>query len=111
MLDVLLSPKQLGIIIDRQKILVCAAEPGSGKTELLLAKALLSCSDEKNPQYFFWIPRKTTENDDLLKTLNQFKDRKKDVLKQKFHILEGENISELKEKKTTDLKTCVLLID
>ena len=111
MLDVLLSLQQLDIIIDRPKFLVCAGESGSGKTELILAKALLSCSDEKISAVFFWIPRKTTDNDDLLNTLKNFKDGRKNALKQKFHILEGANISELTKKKTTDLRTCVLLID
>ena len=55
-LDVILSPQQFGILMSNPKLLLCPAEPGSGKTQLLLAKALQSATDETFDWVYFCIP-------------------------------------------------------
>ena len=118
-LDVILSPQQFCIILDDPKILLCTAEAGSGKTQLLLAKALQGALDESVDTVYFCIPEppdSKKEGDwkrkDLEEIVMDFFKRNENDFGSKFHMLSDGKLSNLLLKKTVaELKRTVLLID
>ena len=118
-LDVILSPQQFRIILDDPKILLCTAEAGSGKTQLLLAKALQGALDEDVDTVYFCIPEPPdpkNEGDwkrkDLEEIVMDFFKRNKNDFGSKFHMLSDGKLSNLLLKKpVAELKRTVLLID
>ena len=117
-LDVILSPQQFRIILDDPKILLCTAEAGSGKTQLLLAKALQGALDEDVDTVYFCIPEPPdpkNEGDwkrkDLEEIVMDFVERHKNYFRSKFEMLSDGKLLDLLEKPTAELKRTVLLID
>ena len=114
-LDVVLSPQQFEVIRDNPKMLLCPAESGSGKTQLLLAKALQSFMDQSVHSVYFCIPLPKAEDKWKRKNLVQIvedfaKDKK--ALGSKFHIISDLDLSKLlRNKALRELKGMVLLID
>ena len=113
-LDVILSPQQFEILRDNPKMLFCPGEAGSGKTQLLLAKALQSCMDESVHSVYFCIPLPKSEvrwkRKNLLKIVEAFACHKR-ALQHKFHIISDRQVLTLRDKPLMELKGIVLLID
>ena len=114
-LDIILSPQQFGIILDDPKILYCPAEAGSGKTQLLLAKALQSALDENIDDVYFCIPvprnKETWKRKQLNKIVNDFVERNQTDFKSKFHLISDMDLVMFLSKPVNDLQRSVLFID
>ena len=114
-LDIILSPQQFGIILDDPKILLCPAEAGSGKTQLLLAKALQSALDENVDGVYFCIPVPRNQGNwkrkQLKQIINDFVKRNENYFKSKFHLISDIDLKKFLSKTVKDLQRSVLLVD
>ena len=114
-LDIILSPQQFGIILDDPKILLCPAEAGSGKTQLLLAKALQSALDENIDDVYFCIPvpgnDENWKRNQLGKIVNDVVERNKNDFKSKFHLISDTDLKIFLSKPVENLHRSVLLVD
>ena len=113
-LDVILSPQQFGILFANPKILFCMGESGSGKTELLLAKALQSALDDDVDRVYFCIPSKKGERERSLWTfVKQFRDRHSNEFDNKFEIISYKTLVDegFIQQLPKDLRKVVLLVD
>ena len=108
-LDVLLSPQQFRILLEDRKFLRCVGEAGSGKTELLLSKALISSLRDDVERIIFWVPRQVSPDAPLIKIVENYKERKNI---DKMDIVGGGLIYKvLLELDVSRLKKTVLLVD
>ena len=114
-LDIILTPQQFGIILDNPKFLFCPAEAGSGKTQLLLAKALESALDDDVDSIFFCIPEPKNifrwRRNDLQEMILDFVRRNKFAFGAKFHIISDQKLLHLLTKTPRELQRTVLLVD
>ena len=113
-LDIILSPQQFGIILEDPRLLFCPAEAGSGKTQLLLAKALQSALDESIDGVYFCIPvprnEETWERKQLNTIVKDFVTRNK--IEAKVHLISDNDLEKkVFSKPVQDLQKSVLLID
>ena len=113
-LDIILSPQQFGIILEDPRLLFCPAEAGSGKTQLLLAKALQSALDESIDGVYFCIPvprnEETWERKQLNTIVKDFVERNK--IEAKVHLISDNDLEKkVFSKPVQDLQKSVLLID
>ena len=97
-LNVILSPQQFGILFANPKVVFLTGESGAGKTELLLAKALQSASDNSIDKIFFCMPSQYVSSGgkpQLRKLWNYvegFREKHKRRFNDKFEIISYETL-------------------
>ena len=97
-LNVILSPQQFGVLFANPKVVFLTGESGAGKTELLLAKALQSASDNSIDKIFFCMPSQYVSSGgkpQLRKLWNYvegFREKHKRRFNDKFEIISYETL-------------------
>ena len=108
-LDVLLSPQQFGILLEGKRFMRCDGESGSGKTELLLAKALICSLDDDVKKIYFCVPQETSSDTPLMNLIASYKSNKSI---EKMQVLLGKKVyTELSKLQHDELKHTVVLLD
>ena len=107
--DTPLSTQQLGILLTNPKFLCCIGDAGTGKTTLLLAKALMCALDSSVERIHFFVP---FDNWLLRKIITGYRERYSDIIHSKFQLQDSLwFLSDVLMKSSQYLRKTVIFLD
>ena len=111
-LKFVLSPQQFTLINSSERKLVLVGETGTGKTVLLLAKALLELRLRHVDTVYFCIPESRQKTKEFVQNLTKQESNAKYFHQDgSFHIVSDSFLPELFGKPLSELKRTMLLVD
>ena len=108
--SVILSPQQIQILAIPEKRLIIAGEPGTGKTILLLTKALDALWKKEINCVYFCSPKSKIQLRNFAKTFTEQANHL-EYFEGKFHFLDDTMLMQLNDVSFNDLQNSMLLVD
>ena len=108
--SVVLSPQQFQILRSPEQRLILAGEPGTGKTILLLIKALDALWKKEVGDVYFCTPESKVELRKYVKGFTEL-EKQAEFFVEKFHFLSDLELFKLNDKCFSELQSSMLLVD
>ena len=111
-LKFILSPQQFTLLQSFEKKVILVGETGTGKTVLLLVKALKELRDENVDTVYFCIPESKQKTREFIMNMTRQESNIQVFHGDgRFHLITDERLAELHNKPLKELKRSMLLID